>query len=344
MTILIYTNRADAHAQRMANVLAARGVRVRTIYSEDMVRNMHVSVRLINGEAKAVLSGPGPGPSTELSNVTCIWWRKPSHYHLDSAYTPHMQEFIKEEIDAALGGLCSVYQSAWVNHPADMTAASNKIEQLARTQAYGLLIPETLITNDRKALASFCRSHPQVVYKTLTGPGLAGLSCIRKGIPVDYSHSVALTRLITAEETELMADIRDTPCLFQAYIAARCEYRVTIVGERVFVAKHQDVADDAAGQTRGVDSRLAMKQARLLAASLPDAFIAGLHKLMKSYRLSYATFDVLEDHAGSLYLIDVNPNGQYLFVERSVPTFDITAALADLICGRSGKAPVNAPL
>ncbi|MGW6462077.1 hypothetical protein ACWF94_40155, partial [Streptomyces sp. NPDC055078] len=64
---------------------------------------------------------------------------------------------------------------------------------------------------------------------------------------------------------------------------------------------------------------------------VPDDIRDGVHQLMHHYGLRYAALDLLIPPSGPWQLIDLNPAGQYDWLQQQLPDLHITATLARLM-------------
>ncbi|MCL4392569.1 hypothetical protein M1145_00275 [Patescibacteria group bacterium] len=53
----------------------------------------------------------------------------------------------------------------------------------------------------------------------------------------------------------------------------------------------------------------------------------------KCYNLNYSAIDLMEDKNGKIYFLELNPNGQYLWVENKLD-LPISKAMADFIVNK----------
>ncbi|HXW26703.1 MAG TPA: hypothetical protein VEK73_18310 [Xanthobacteraceae bacterium] len=132
----------------------------------------------------------------------------------------------------------------------------------------------------------------------------------------------AETRRLGEAETKVEdAAIRLAPVIFQRHVAAVADLRVTIIGEEIFAA-----AVNVRDLTYDVDVRLNIVQ-NYVAHDLPDEVADKLRALMRRLGLVYGAIDLRLTADGRYVFLEINPAGQFLYVEQSTGQ-PITAALA----------------
>ncbi|MBI3370069.1 MAG: alpha-L-glutamate ligase, partial [Burkholderiales bacterium] len=104
-----------------------------------------------------------------------------------------------------------------------------------------------------------------------------------------------------------------------------------VVGDKVFPA-----AIHSQSTAYKVDFRMDIGQARIEPAELPADVQEKLFALMKRLGLVYGAIDMRRRPDGSHVFLEVNPAGQWLFVERASGQ-PITQAMAELLREKDGQ-------
>ena len=115
--------------------------------------------------------------------------------------------------------------------------------------------------------------------------------------------------------------MRYAPVIFQEHIPAVVDLRVTIVGDELFAA---EIGSQKTAYP--VDFRMDMDRAEVRAHKLPDEIERRLHALMDTAGIVYGAADLRLTPEGEYVFLEINPAGQWLFVERLTGQ-PITAAL-----------------
>jgi glutathione synthase/RimK-type ligase-like ATP-grasp enzyme len=135
----------------------------------------------------------------------------------------------------------------------------------------------------------------------------------------------------TEKELSKLDLIRVSPGIFQKFVAKSYEVRATVVGSRIFSGK---IDSQTSAETR-IDWRHKPFDMEEEPITLPPDVETKIHALKQAFGLIYGAFDFIVTPEGRHVFLDVNPAGQYLWVEAKTK-LPITAALADALgdaCG-----------
>ena len=115
------------------------------------------------------------------------------------------------------------------------------------------------------------------------------------------------------------------PVIFQEYVPAVRDIRVTIVGPKTFATA---ICPPAGGYD--VDYRMDIDGARFEAIDLPAPTTRKLKAMMKRMGLVYGAVDLRRTPDDTYVFLEVNPAGEWRFVEEKTGQ-PITAAMAQLL-------------
>ncbi|MDQ3734631.1 MAG: hypothetical protein M3400_11670 [Actinomycetota bacterium] len=251
------------------------------------------------------------GRLLDLDEVQVVWRRRLRQItpHPDLV-DPVSRMFAWSETDEALQGIFHAMSCVWMNSPLSDEVAQRKIRQLQLARHLGLSIPETLVTDDPQLAADFVQARP---------PN----GVIRKAFRT-LAEAPRATRQVTAEDLTKIDAVRYAPVIFQDFIPAELDLRVTIVEDEVFAAAIRSEPEFVA------DYRSGLPSASVTPHELPDDVADGLQRLMKSFDLRYGAIDMRLTPEGEYVFLEVNPAGEYLFIsdrtEQPIPQA-IAAAL-----------------
>ena len=307
MCILVVSTVADTHACAVIDTLARQGEQVELLDLADYPSKLTLTLAYANGDRRFRLSRPGEG-QLDLACVRSVWWRRPSAFALpDALRDPGHRKLALSEASTAFSGLYEAMHALWINQPSRNAAASHKPFQLALAQELGLEIPDTVMTSDPEEARTFWRScDGDVIYKQFIA------------LPEAWAET---RRLGDAEQKLADSTLRVAPVIFQRHVPAVADLRVTVVGDEVFAA-----AADVRGLEYQTDVRLNL-DVRHAAHRLPDAIEDRLRALMRRLGLVYGAIDLRLTPDGRYVFLEINPAGQFLFIEQSTGQ-KITAALA----------------
>jgi len=310
--IFVVAGAEDDHAPSVIEALRRRGAACRLLDLARFPEALPLSARIgSDGRVEARL-GSATDDAFDLTDVGAVWWRRPQPYGIsDDLVRPSHRSFAWQECHEALSGVWSSLDAFWVNDPALDEAAGRKVYQLGLARAVGLSTPDTLVTSDVDEARDFVGRHGpgRTVYKAFTGTEVAWRE----------------TRLLRDDEVGLLDHVRYAPVIFQEYIEGGADYRVTVVGPHVHAA---EIVPHPGGYT--ADYRMEWRSAAVTATTLPGDIVEGLHALMKGLGLVYGAVDLRRRGDGELVFLEVNPAGQWLFVEGRTG-LPITDSLADVL-------------
>jgi len=307
MTVLIVSSLADPHARAVIAILGERGERVELLDLADYPCKLTLTLAFQGGKRRVRLRRPGEG-ELDLESVRAVWWRRPGAFVLpETLRDPAHRRLALSEASTAFHGAYESMNALWVNRPTLDAIASHKPYQLALAQMVGLEIPQTMMTSDPEEAREFWREcGGDVVYKQFMA------------LPETWSE----TRRLGEAETKIAdAAIRLAPVIFQRHIVAIADLRVTIIGDEMFAA-----AVDVRSLSYDVDVRLNL-DAKHVAYDLPDDVKEMLRELMRRLGLVYGAIDMRLTEDGRYVFLEINPAGQFLYIEQQTGQ-PITAALA----------------
>jgi len=223
--------------------------------------------------------------------------------------------FCRQEARAALiGGLLAI-DARWMSHPSAIWQAEFKPYQLQVASAIGLRIPRTVVTNDPSAVRAASAHFGELIVKpTRTG------HLINNG--AEYA---VYTSRILGEHLEQLESARWSPSIYQELIPKKYDIRVTIVGDQCFSAAIDSQSDPAAS----VDWRRTNNPyLPHHVVYLPAALEAALLRFMRRLGLRFGAIDLIETSDDDYVFLEVNPNGQWLWLDEMLG-LGITDAVAD---------------
>lgn len=309
--IVVASHDDDDHASAVLGHLNSSGVPVAVVDTGLFPQHARLSQQFSAGARHTVLATAAE--VIELDSARVVWWRRPRPYALDPGLAPDMVPFALSEAHEAMAGMWSSLAAAWVNPPDLDEAAHHKPYQLATAGDLGLSVPETLITNDPDLAREFVqrRGPAETVFKTF----LATESHWRE------------TRVLRDEELDLLDRVRLAPVIFQERVHAVADLRVTVFGEELFTTEITTLPGGYA-----LDYRVDMGRARFRPATLPAPVEDGLRRLLSRLGLVYGAIDLLRTAEGDHVFLEVNPAGEWRFVEERTGQ-SMTAAMAALLTG-----------
>lgn len=178
----------------------------------------------------------------------------------------------------------------WCDHPDTILSAESKPAQLHAAIGAGFLVPDTLVTQDPEAIAGFFERHDgQVVVKPL------------KGHVGQQLYTLELTRPMIEDA----AVLRTMPCIYQRLVPGDRHLRVVVLGS---VARAFEI------RSRSLDWRQ-RDGFEVRPAGLDDELLDRCRAVLSSLGLTMGVFDCKIGPGGEPWFLEVNPQGQFLFLE-----------------------------
>jgi hypothetical protein len=313
--ILVVSSPNDEHGQVVLREMAHRGGIGRLIDLARFPQELRLSLHFdIAGRREFTLKS-SQGDPLALSDVRVVWWRRPQPFQIHPGIQrPSHRGFAYGESMEAFAGLWQTLDVFWVNHPTRDEVAARKVYQLRVAQEVGLQIPITLVSNDPDEVRAFvaARGSDPTIYKAFSAT----------------EQEWRETRLLRPEELAGLDNVAYAPVIFQEYVSAGVDLRITIVGQAIFAA-----AIHSQDTSYPVDFRMDMASARVEATELPPDVSERLHALMAHLGLVYGAIDMRRTPDGRYVFLEVNPAGQWLFIEQRTGQ-PISTTLASLLVSR----------
>jgi hypothetical protein len=302
----IVTLDGDIHAYLVQDAMARTyGVDVAIVAADRLAAAGGMSWQDADGER--VTLPTENGGTVDVAALRLIWWRR-CHGRPevpDAVLDPAMRELVvKDSLSALRGSLISAFTGTWISDPYATERAQNKLLQLRVARSVGLTVPRTLVSNDPSDIRAFARAQGgTVVAKTLTG--LLGTALEAGRVHVDS----------LCDDDEL----RLAPTIYQQEIRGDDHLRVMVFGERVLAARISSAE---------LDWRLA-NDATIEPIEVGRGLEDSLLEVVSKLGLRMGVFDLKATPEGPVFL-EVNPQGQFLFVEgmSDMPLTDAFAQFA----------------
>lgn len=306
----------DPHATRVMGELRSRGKDVLLLDLSDLPAKATLTLDYEDRTRPRLEYRNGTGRAVDLASAGAVWWRRPQAANVGGVGDFDARVFAAGEWREATAGLWELMPARWMNPPAADEVASHKAYQLRVAAEVGLRVPRTLITSDPDRARAFiqARGSERTIFKTF--------SC---------THQVwRETRPVRAAEVANLDAVRVAPVIFQEFIPAEVDLRITAIGPRLFAA-----AIDSRHTDYGFDYRMVLGQSGVEGVELPAEIAETLGRFMRRLGLIYGAIDMRRTPEGDYVFLEVNTAGEFLFVEDRT-NLPISAALADWLITPSG--------
>jgi predicted ATP-grasp superfamily ATP-dependent carboligase len=289
----IYTARGDLHAYAVRDEINRRGrVRCTIIEADNIAYGSNVSYS-IGLEADFDKIRTNDGDELALSDVELIWLRRIRANQLatEKAADPVHQDIINSDCRGALSGLLGTkFAGKWFSDPEASFRASDKVSQLKVAADCGLRIPRTLVSQSPTDIRSFFENeHRDIIVKAVVG------------VSEPFLRTIRLTDLARYSDEAFSV----SPAIYQEFITGTRHLRILTFGGRS-IAGIIDTTD--------VDWRpnLNVPIARY---EVEPALQSQIDLVLKSLGLRMGVIDIKIDDRGQFVWLEVNPQGQFAFLE-----------------------------
>ncbi len=319
--ILVLTNSEDGiHSDIVISKLLAIGEEVFR-FDSDRFTSGDISVSFLFPDDKetkfSIIFGDEHVCSSEIKSV---WYRRPNYFKF-SIDDFVQRSYAEREVVNFLEGLWRIIEDKvfWLSKSRSLENARKKMYQLELASRLGLLVPRTIVTNNPGEVIRFYREcNSKIVCKAIYHEFL------------DYGDKAfnIQTTLVTDRHLERIELVKVMPSLFQEYIDKAYELRVTIVGDRLFPVK----IDSQNNPLTIVDWRnpACINNLEYSSIKLGRELESTCLEMLDILDLQFGAFDFVVGKNGKTYFLEVNPNGQWYWIE-NITGMLISDAIVDLL-------------
>lgn len=305
-SVLIIGTKLDPHIDAVLTRLLARGVPCFRLNTDHFHQEYRIT--MTDEPTGAIRIDDIWGRSCVYPHeVRSVWMRKPEEpLPPPGVEDEGIRNFVRDEWRELMGFFAVDRRVPWINSPDDNRRHQRKFPQLRLAQSLGLRVPRSIITNDPAQARAFFAHCPQGV---ICKPMLMGSHYVAG------EHRVAYTRTVPPAEFEALASsIALCPTYLQERVQKDHELRVTIIGEELFACRIDSQGVAGAEQDwRAVDTHKLPHRI----VSLPEPVDRALRAYLKRCDLAFGAFDLIVTPDNEYVFLELNPNGQWYWVELS---------------------------
>jgi hypothetical protein len=250
------------------------------------------------------------GGSVPVSTLDVVWWRRFFYNQIAlpaDVSDPTAIDVITGDCRlSAMGVMLSDFRGAWVSHPDATRRAENKLVQLRAARAAGFRIPKTLVSQNPDRIREFAAAlGGRIVVKSLT----------------NTNHAALTAAVADIESLRSDRPLRLSPAIYQELIPGKRHLRVHGFGNEFHAALIT---------CEELDWRYHLADATIEQYALPPHIQSALSKVMQTLELRMGVFDLKMTPCGEIVWLEVNPQGQFLFIE-GLSQMGITNSLVDFL-------------
>lgn len=297
--IVIISTMADIATDAVVDRLNKSNVTFVRINTEDVPSEVSFGVDLCGGILHAGRY------EAEIKKIRSVWFRRIRNPDLPLTVDKGIAQYITNETHTTIKGLiaCLPPEIRWMSHPKAIDLAELKPFQLQTAQAVGFQIPPTIITSDPDRIVRFL----------VAQHGFCIAKPVRSGYVQANEQAYGIfTHRINHDDVERLNSSLPCPIIVQAEIEKSFDIRVTYVDGHLFSAAIDSQSDpDAIVDWRRTSNPLLPHER----VELPEEISERIIRYMKCVNLSYGALDFVMDKHGRYIFLEVNPSGQWLWLE-----------------------------
>lgn len=295
--ILIVTSKRDLTSDFIVLELQRRGLPYLRLNTEDLPKGTFYCRPELDDAWHFELEGA----PFDLALVKAAYFRRPGTPEPLPEINETERTYSTAEWQATLQSLYWAIGDRWLNAPYAIALAEDKVRQLTLARKLGFRIPETLIGNAPAAAQAFT-----------AGGGVIGKPLRNAVVSGPGSDRVVFTSRVAIDVHTDPRTVRACPLILQQEIKKRYDVRVTVVGDQVFAA----TIDSQCNPDTEVDWRMtSTPDLQHSAYSLPPEVSKACVALTRSLGLRFGALDFVLDPKGQLWFLEINPNGQWAWIE-----------------------------
>jgi MvdD family ATP-grasp ribosomal peptide maturase len=324
MTVLIITYSHDNESiDLVIKALEAKGKKAFRFDTDRYPTEVKVDLYSGNNEGGIITDGE---QKLNLNEVSSLWYRRMRYgLKLPKKMDAQMREVAIKESRLTIRGMIASLGGFHLDPMANVDRANNKQLQLQIAEKLGLLIPRTLTSNNPLAVKEFfqeCQA-TGIVTKMLSQFAIYG---------ENNEEMVVFTSSVNEADIEHLDGLQFCPMTFQENIPKALELRITIVGKQVFAAAIDSQKLEGATYDWRKEGRALHQQWQVY--NLPSEIQEKLLKLMAYFGLNYGAIDLIVTPDQRYIFLEINPVGEFFWLELYPPHFPISEAIAKILLNR----------
>jgi hypothetical protein len=303
--ILILSDDFDPHADDVEQKLRLRGAEFFRFDPKKFPSNAELSIKYsATGETLSTLCIGDK--QIDLDGVKSVWYRRPNSSVADPGITDKLtRDYIEEECKFFTSDIWNMLDCLWLPaSPGVVRRAELKASQLKLAGSLGFELPPTLFCNSPDEFLDFYREHNGNIVSKLLSP-----ACY-KFMGKRFSR---YTHVVSKRDVAYWRTVRFCPVIFQAYVPKKVELRITVVGKEVFAA---EIHSQHSNHTRYDWRRYDQYGTPHFVHELPDELRRRCIQLVERLGLCYGAIDMVLTPDDRYVFLEINPNGQYLWIEQ----------------------------
>lgn len=227
------------------------------------------------------------------NNIDAIYYRKPKFPDL-STFNPYYITMLQKDIIDLIDGIVNSFQGMVLSKPYILRKVENKIYQYVTLSKEGIKFPSTYLGNSE--------DHYDITVK----PKIIKPLSMGK---IDLKNSYEMFHTsIFVDDNKL--DFSLSPVYIQEYVEKKYEVRITVVNDEIWPVKIIS--------RNKVDWRIKDNQIEYSIIEIPNKILLECKKILHIFGLKFGAFDYIVSPEEEWFFLEVNPNGQWLWLEKEL--------------------------
>ncbi|UUC44334.1 MvdC/MvdD family ATP grasp protein [Flavobacterium cerinum] len=264
------------------------------------------------------------GTAFSIDDIEAVYYRKLWHINVPDDLDDTFKSIYNQEYTTMRNLFFeSLRKLPWMNPmELDHRIGENKLEQLSYARNAGLMIPETLFTNDPIKVKHF-------FYTVCKGNMIAKLhGSLSRSMKGDTPFFP--TTRIQESDLDNLETLVYCPMIFQQNIEKRYELRIIYIDGTFFTGKINAQASET-GKTDWRAAKDIMPSWEYYA--LPDSVCNALDTMMRNIGLYFGAIDMIRQEDGTYIFLEVNPQGEWGMIQRDLD-YPIGETIAEKLVAR----------
>lgn len=322
--ILLLSVQKDIHLDPVVERLRDRGHAFVRLNTDDLATTWKICCSDRSDGAEHTFTNLRNGKSFSWADLTAVWYRRPNlPVDLPNRLHDDFKDFAAFEIFSLIRYLLTTIDNnniTLVSSPRSISCANSRFFQTQAARAAGFSIPDTVVANCPQEIRKFAQEHASDWF---------AIKRISSHSKLEGTQAFFTARISRADLLRKAEQVSLCPTLVQEYVDKLCEYRVTVIGDRVFVCRlYSQETPTASIDWRQANPDLVRHEI------VTDPYLeAKALRVVRHLGLRFGAIDLIERRNGDVVFLEINPNGQWLWLEE-ITGAKMSDSMADLLSAK----------
>lgn len=313
--VLVITNKTDLTSDLIVSRLKKRNISFYRLNTEELFKSCFLTLDF--GQDSFFIFDSALNRKIDLREFSAVYFRRPKLPQVDiDVLSQEENLFLRKETYYVLEGVYKLLRGLyWVSPIHAIREAENKIYQLSLARRIGFIVPNSIITNIYEdAIDFYNKNDADCIIKP-----------IKTGLVESSEKSMVLFTSKLKKKPE-RGQVESIPVFLQNNVNKMCDVRVTMVGEKAFAVS----IDSQSEEISSIDWRRADFPLKHTRIELPDEIVEKSITLLRTLNLKFGALDFILDANGNFIFLEINPNGQWAWIEKEVG-YEISNEIVNLL-------------